>query len=96
MSLNANTALSQTTIPNSCRPIIEECLNIIDAADTAIKAKTYENALQQQSLNTALRANSKLEADLQDARRWYKQPEFVAPITAFLVLALEATLKGGR
>lgn len=97
MSLSVSMGRAQEVkIHPSCEPIVAECLNIIEAADRAIEAKTYESALQKQALKEATTVNNRLQDELNASRAWYRQPEFVAPMSAFLVLILEASLKGGK
>ena len=90
-ALKAEATNPQTS--KECQPIIEACVDVIQAADKHIKALEYKGDLQSQLIVEQERRSQELQGKLDKANVWYKQPEFVAPTAAFLTITIIALLR---
>lgn len=93
-SLMAEAQQGTIGVPRECVPIVNECIAVIEMADQAIKEKMYETELEKQLRQSLEGRNADIEKRLEEATKWYKRPEVVAPVTFFLGLTAGALLKG--
>lgn len=89
-SLLAEAQQGTIGVPRECAPIVMECLQVIDAADNAIKQKQFELDLAKQLQFASEKRNQQLEKELANANLWYKRPEVVAPLSFFIGVTVNA------